>query len=245
MTSAEAAHERSAAVVDVTFIDVAAIADDEWPKLAALLDESEAARAARFAFDDDRRAYVAAHALLRTRLSRRSTGILPREWRFDATPHGKPFLLAPLAGLDVSLSHTRGMAAVAIASGREVGVDVESFLTPRDAIKVAERFFAREEVALLRAESDPILQSEMFFAIWTLKEAVLKADGRGLARGLDSFVVNLSPPGVTSDAGESYGVAQWRRGGFFIAAAALGEAQFCIEEAHTSALAATERSFEA
>lgn len=229
----------------MSYIDLAAIADDDWPRLAALLDESEAARAKRFAFDDDRRAYVAAHALLRTRLSQRSTGILPRDWRFGATPHGKPFLLAPLTGLDVSLSHTRGMAAVAIASGREVGVDVESFLTPRDAIKVAERFFAREEVALLRAESDRVLQSEMFFAIWTLKEAVVKADGRGLARGLDSFVVNLSPPAVTSDAGERYGVAQWRRGGFFIAAAALGEANFCIEEAHAFAPPVAGRSFEA
>jgi 4'-phosphopantetheinyl transferase len=229
----------------VSFIDVAAIADDEWPKLATLLDEFEAARAQRFAFESDRRAYVAAHALLRARLSERSINISPREWRFDATPHGKPFLCAPRAGLSVSLSHTRGMAAVAIASGREIGVDVESALTPRNAQKVAERYFAPEEAALLRAQSDPVAQSEIFFAIWTLKEAVLKADGRGLARGLDSFVVRLSPPVITCDSGENYVVAQWRRGGFFIAAAALGEANFRIEEAHASALAAAMRSFEA
>lgn len=230
----------------MSFIDVAAIADDEWPKLAGLLDEAEAARAQRFAFDDDRRAYVAAHALLRARLSERSTNISPCDWRFDATPHGKPYLRAPQHdGLKVSLSHTRGMAAIAIASGREIGVDVESALTPRNAVGVADRYFAPEEAALLRAESDPIAQSEIFFAIWTLKEAVLKADGRGLARGLDSFVVRLSPPVITSDSGENYGVAQWRRGGFFIAAAALGEANFRIEEAHASALAAAMRSFEA
>lgn len=129
------------------------------------------------------------------------------------------------------------MAATAIASGREVGVDVESFLTPRNAVNVAERYFAPEEAALLRAESDPFVQTEIFFAIWTLKEAVLKADGRGLARGLDSFVVNLSPLAISSDAGENYGVAQWRRGGFFIAAAACGEgADFRLEQAHAAAL---------
>ena len=171
------------------FIDVAKIADDEWPKLAALLDEAETARAARFAFESDRRAYVAAHALLRASLSERAKWVAPAAWRFGATPHGKPFLLSPRTGLDVSLSHTRGMAAVAIASGRDVGVDVESFLKPRDALKVAERFFAPEEAAIVRAQSDPESQSEVFFAIWTLKEAVLKADGRGLAGGLDSFVV--------------------------------------------------------
>ncbi len=221
----------------MSFIDVGAIADGEWPKLAALLDESETARAKRFAFDDDRRAYVAAHALLRARLSERSKYISPAEWRFEATAHGKPFLHAPRAGVGVSLSHTRAMAAVAIASGREIGVDVESFLTHRDTLKVAERFFAPEETALVRAESDPIVQNEIFFAIWTLKEAVLKADGRGLARGLDSVVVNLSPLAVSSGCGESYGVAQWRRGGFFIAAAARGvDVRFRLEEARAAAL---------
>ncbi|MBI5012871.1 MAG: 4'-phosphopantetheinyl transferase, partial [Methylocystis sp.] len=35
-------------------IDVAKIAGDEWPKLVALLDEAETARAARFAFEADR-----------------------------------------------------------------------------------------------------------------------------------------------------------------------------------------------
>ncbi|WP_246657268.1 4'-phosphopantetheinyl transferase superfamily protein [Methylocystis sp. B8] len=194
-------------------------------------------RAARFAFEADRRAYVAAHALLRARLSDRAKGIAPAEWRFGATSHGKPFLFSPPVGLDFSLSHTRGMVAVAIAQGYDVGVDVESFAKPRDALKVAERFFAPEEAALVRSKFDPASQSEVFFAIWTLKEAVLKADGRGLARGLDSFVVSLSPLAVSSESEETYALAQWRRGGFFIAAAARGgEANFRVEEARPSEL---------
>jgi len=230
----------------VHYIDVAAIAVDEWRKLVALLDETEAARATRFAFEDDRRAYVAAHALLRARLSEREKGIAPPQWRFGATPHGKPFVHAPAARFNISLSHTRGMAAVAIVSGRDVGVDVESFLRPRDALKVAERFFAPEEAALVRRELDPVSRSEVFFAIWTLKEAVLKADGRGLAGGLDSFVVNLSPLAVSSGSGESYGVAQWRRAGFFVAAAARGgEVNFRLTEARATALIHVADSFEA
>lgn len=238
----------SAASVEVSFIDVAAIAADEWPRLSALLDESEAARASRFVFDSDRRAYIAAHALLRARLSARANSIAPADWRFGVTPHGKPFLLSPpQAGVDVSLSHTRGMAAVAIAAGLHVGVDVESVLRPRDALRVAERFFAPQEAALVREQSDLVLQSEVFFALWTLKEAVVKADGRGLARGLDSFVVSLSPPSVSSDSGEKYGVAQWRRGGFIIAVAARGgeSAHFHIGEAKAAALARSGASFEA
>ena len=90
------------------------------------------------------------------------------------------------------------------------------------------------------------MQSEVFFAIWTLKEAVLKADGRGLAGGLDSFVVNLSPLAVSSDSGDSYGVEQWRRAGFFIAAAARGDdVNFRIEETHAAALIQAADLFEA
>jgi len=129
------------------------------------------------------------------------------------------------------------MAAVAIAQGYDIGVDVESFVKPRDALKVAKRFFAPEEAALVRSKSDPASQSEVFFAIWTLKEAVLKADGRGLARGLDSFVVSLSPLAVSSESERTYALAQWRRGGFFIAAAARGgEANFRVAEARPSEL---------
>ncbi|MGD9545892.1 MAG: 4'-phosphopantetheinyl transferase superfamily protein [Methylocystis sp.] len=219
------------------YVDVAAIDADAWPTLVALLDDAEAARAARFAFDADRRAYVAAHALLRARLCARATGIAPADWRFGATTHGKPFLLSPLTDVDVSLSHTRGMAAVAIASGRDIGVDVECYSKPRNALKVAERYFAPEEAEVVRRQRDPVLQNEAFFAIWTLKESVLKADGRGLAGGLDSFVVNLSPLAVSSGSGESYSVAQWRRGGFFISAAARGgDANFRIEEMRAGAL---------
>ncbi len=188
--------------------------------LAALLDDAERARAARFRFAEDRDAYVAAHALLRVELSRRADRAAG-DWRFRATAQGKPCLVDPPRDLRFSLTHTRGMVAVAISEGIDVGVDVEAADRRVENMKLAERFFAPQEAALLRAlEGDA--RGEAFFALWTLKEAVVKATGDGLSRGLRGFALALEPPRMVSPPGDGadWTLANWRCGAFRVAAAA-------------------------
>jgi 4'-phosphopantetheinyl transferase len=144
-------------------LDVAGIGPDGVAALADLLNEQERARAARFAFAEDRRAYVAAHALLRAKLSERAGGA-PQDWRFAAAAHGKPHLVDPPCDLRFSLTHTRDRVAVAITEGVEIGVDVESACRRAESLKLAERFFAPEEAAFLRA-LDGDARREAFFAI--------------------------------------------------------------------------------
>jgi 4'-phosphopantetheinyl transferase len=96
--------------VAVHALDVRSIAPGQWLRLAALLDNDERARAARFAFEEDRQAYVAAHALLRADLSRRAGGA-PQDWRFAAAPLGKPYLLdPPCEGVETDKDGKRKMA---------------------------------------------------------------------------------------------------------------------------------------
>jgi 4'-phosphopantetheinyl transferase len=222
--------------VAVRALALAEIAPRQWRALAAMLDDEERARAARFHFDDDRRSYVAAHALLRVELSRRA-GRAPRDWRFAATRLGKPYLLDPPRNLRFSLTHTRGMVAVAVAEGVEVGVDVEPSDRRAESMKLARRFFAPEEVALLAAVEGEA-RRETFFAIWTLKEAVVKATGQGLARALDSFVVSLDPPRVTmlDGSAQDWSAAHWRRGPFHFALAAQGAVRADFSEAELASL---------
>ncbi len=183
-----------------------------------MLDDAERARAARFAFHEDRQAYVAAHALLRAALSQQAGGP-PRDWRFAATELGKPYLIDPPRDLRFSMTHTRGMVAVAVTEGVEIGVDVEPANRRAESMKLADRFFAPKEAAMLRAlEGDA--RREAFFAIWTLKEAVVKATGEGLSRGLDSFTIFLDPPRIEMrDDPGAWRLEHWRRGDYHVALA--------------------------
>lgn len=209
--------------VDLLALDLADIDAGAWPLLQALLDDSEQARAARFMFEPDRQAYIGAHALLRLALSARAD-LTPAEWRFATAERGKPYLVGAPRDLRFSVSHTRGMVAVAITEGCEIGVDVEEPRSAREPLKLATRFFAPDETAALRAIDDDDARRDAFLNIWTMKEAVIKATGQGLAYGLDSFSVSLAPLGVTfhrsDDAPWSFG--HWRREGFHVAFALRG-----------------------
>lgn len=206
--------------VAVQALDLGSVASEQWPSLGKLLDDEERARVARFAFEVDRQAYVAAHALLRVALSRLADRA-PQDWRFAATPSGKPYLVNPPRDLRFSLSHTQSMVTIAIAEGVEIGVDVESTDRRAENMKVAERFFAPEEIVVLRA-LDGVARRDAFFAIWTLKEAVVKATGQGISGGLKNFVVTLDPLRLTmrdASATTDWRLAHWRCGAHHIALA--------------------------
>lgn len=222
--------------VAVRALSLAGVAPDQWAALADLLDDAERARAARFAFEEDRQAYVAAHGLLRLELSRR-VGRAPQDWRFAATKLGKPYLLDGPRDFRFSLSHTRGMAAVAVAESVEIGVDVEPSDRRAESMKLAQRFFAPEEVALLAAVEGEA-RRDLFFAIWTLKEAVVKAMGQGLSRALDSFSVTPDPPRVTMLDGSAveWSAAHWRSGSFHFALAGQGPVRAEFGEVQAAAL---------
>lgn len=200
-------------VVDLAWLVVDRVPEAQWPDFAALLDAGERARMARFRFAADARAYLAAHALLRGLLARRG-GRPAADWRFAVSDRGKPEPIMPPAtpadgALRVSLSHTRGVVAAAVTRGRAVGVDVEA-RTRRGAggragpagagtadLALAQRYFAPEEAATLARLPTDQARAEAFLAFWTVKEAVLKALGRGLSLALDAVVVRLDPLAVT------------------------------------------------
>ena len=156
-----------------------------------LLDEEEQARMARLHFPEGRRLFGASHTLVRTTLSRYSE-IPPEKWRFVKNVHGKPSTDPALdsSPLSFSLSHTRGIAAVAVTRGADVGADVERADRNIDAARLAGRFFSPEEAAALH-EISPDRLRDHFFLYWTLKESYIKARGIGLILPLDSFSFRL------------------------------------------------------
>lgn len=186
----------------------------ERQRLRALLSDDERERLERFRFDEDRLAFLTAHALLRMALSRHAA-VSPEAWTFQAGPYGQPSIAAPRCGLCFSLSHTRGLVACAVAADRPLGIDVED-ASRRAPLEVAERYFAPGERRDIGA-APPHEQARRFFEYWTLKEAYAKALGLGLQLPFDRFELRREGTGwrVTAldpapgDAGAGFWLHAW------------------------------------
>ena len=161
-------------------------------RLRETLADDERRRAERFHFEKDRRHFTAGRGALRSILAG-YLGRRPQDVRFTYTNYGKP-LLADESGMALrfNLTHSHGLALLAVALGRDVGVDVERVRDNLEGEQLAERFFSPREVAALLA-LPPALRREAFFHCWTRKEAYIKANGKGLSLPLDQFDVSLHP----------------------------------------------------
>jgi 4'-phosphopantetheinyl transferase len=166
--------------------------DRQLAGLRSLLSVNEVAQEGRFHFADDRKRYMITRAMVRTILSR-YVRIAPEHWVFSKNAYGRPMIAPAIVDMEVqarglffNLSHTRGLIALAVTRGRELGVDVENIATRSVSLDVAKRFFSPTEVAELSRVA-PDRQQDRFFEYWTLKEAYIKARGMGLLLPLDRF----------------------------------------------------------
>ncbi len=174
--------------VALWYCNTDSIGDADLASWDALLSDEERARRDRFAFAEDKRDFIAAHALLRRALSRYGE-IGPSEWRFDTNRFGKPSVVAEQAGeppLAFNLSHTRGFVACAIMRGASVGIDVERCERGTAGSEIASRYFAASEIRHLQA-CLPDQYPTRFIEFWVLKESYIKAVGSGLSLNLHSF----------------------------------------------------------
>ena len=154
------------------------------------LSEGERARAARTRAPEGRDGYLATRVLVRGVLAR-TLGRSPRELTFVENAHGRPSLEPPAEGVDFNASRSPAWVALVLTRGTACGIDVED-LQRRAGVDTVARAFAPEERALLdRAPASE--RRRVFFELWTLKEAFLKARGTGIAGGLDACAFALVP----------------------------------------------------
>lgn|GEM_PF-6638330 len=93
---------------------------------------------------------------------------------------GKPYIQSNNNKmLHLSMSHTAGFYACAFALNRAIGIDIESLHRLVRAESLAARYFSPQEAAII-AGANLHEQKLIFFRYWTLKEAVIKAQGLSL-----------------------------------------------------------------
>lgn len=166
-------------------------APEEVRSLARMLSPPERLRARRFHFPRHGERFVVARGALRQILGDYAM-VAPQRLVFAYGPRGKPALARGGEKLRFNLSHSHELALLAVARGRELGIDLEKVRNLRTAERLAERFFAPSEAAALRALPAGA-RERAFFRCWTRKEAYVKALGEGLACHLDRFEVSLDP----------------------------------------------------
>jgi 4'-phosphopantetheinyl transferase len=84
------------------------------------------------------------------------------------------------------------MAIVGISRDRPIGVDLEKMRSMENAEQLAQRFFCASEYYLL-TQAIPEERDQLFFQLWTAKEAYLKATGEGIGGGLNQVKIALNP----------------------------------------------------
>ncbi|WP_020590112.1 4'-phosphopantetheinyl transferase family protein [Desulfobacter curvatus] len=149
---------------------------------------AEIRKADRYLKPSDRHLSLVSRALVRYLIA----GVTrqdPQSLSFSTNEHGKPFLVG-FPDIHFNLSHSHGVAVCALCRNTDVGVDVED-VGRRTDLSIAKRFFSSSEAALV-SKASGAEKRKLFFDIWTLKEAYIKAVGKGLSIPLNSFSFNAT-----------------------------------------------------
>ena len=174
--------------VTILHVDLGPCADREARALA-LLDSQETRRAQRFVVEPPRRRFVLCRAALRVNLCQR-LGCRNERLSFGALEHGKP--VAEVDGqrvpISFNLSHSGGHGLIAIAAHEPLGIDVEVRQPGRNFEGIGKRVYGPAERRLL-AQADGPRRAALFYQLWTLKEALIKALGTGFKLNPATFEV--------------------------------------------------------
>jgi 4'-phosphopantetheinyl transferase len=153
------------------------------------LDSRELDRWRRYEYEGPRRRFALCRAALRAILCE-ELACSNEQLAFANSLHGKP--VAMLANQDAAIhfnvSHSTNHGLVAVSSDRRVGVDVEERASRRNLDLLVDTVLSKNELANY-AQSNECERYALFFKLWTIKEAVLKAYGVGLKTDVSSIEV--------------------------------------------------------
>jgi 4'-phosphopantetheinyl transferase len=153
-----------------------------WPGAEGLPDVDRR-RAESFLRPGPGRRWVAARWALRLTIAA-YVGADPAAIELEAEDGGKPRLTGG-DPIRFNLSHSHDLALIALARGREVGIDVERRVPGRDFAALA-----REG---LGPEAPEEIDADSFYEAWVRREAIAKCGGEGLAGPAPAGPIEVQP----------------------------------------------------
>ncbi|MFA6945122.1 MAG: 4'-phosphopantetheinyl transferase superfamily protein [Pedobacter sp.] len=140
-----------------------------------ILSTEERLKASRFLHNKDRDSYTSRRAALRILLSR-YLDIPAPEIEFITGVNKKPEIKAQLSSIQFNLSHSGDQILIAI-SDKAVGVDIERIDPDFNFSDILKHSFSEQEIEYMEQKGN---RRELFFKLWTRKEALTKASSKGL-----------------------------------------------------------------
>ena len=142
-------------------------------------------------------------ALMRKTLSQ-YIDLPPNQWKFSRGEYGKPEVVNFDLPFFFNASHSSQFAVCAIGQAGPIGVDIERSDRVCSTDKIAHRFFTKSEAETF-SHLTARRRRKMFFELWTLKEAYLKARGIGLRQALNTMSFSKKLDGtITIDLVENF-----------------------------------------
>lgn len=172
----------------VIYVDLTPHAGREASSLS-WLNEEERARWGQYPLPGPRRRFALCRAALRAGLCRQ-LGCSNKRLTFGSSSYGKPFALVDNvpATISFNLSHSGQHGLIAFAPQGRLGVDVEERIARRDFDDLSEAVFGPHERSII-AFARGCDKIRLFFRLWTIKEALIKALGMGFSFDVSRFEV--------------------------------------------------------
>ncbi len=152
-----------------------------WNSLRSRLTISQQQRNDRFVHFEDKQRNLFGLLLLRMHGRQyRDMQLAWSELQFDE--HNRPFL--PDTAVDFNISHSGAYVVSAFSAIHRLGIDVEF----KKSVTLEDFQYTMNDSqwAEIMAATDPF---DKFFEYWTIKESVIKADGRGLSIPLTDIII--------------------------------------------------------
>jgi 4'-phosphopantetheinyl transferase len=153
------------------------------PQFWECLSSEEKEQARKYYTTDLSNRYIISHGILRYILSC-YTKQLPQDIEFIHNKYGKPFLKN--SNIHFNMSHSHEIVSYIITLNYRVGIDIELHNDNLSIEEFVDLVFTPKEydffTALALAE-----KPEFFFNLWTKKESLIKACGKGLSYPINTI----------------------------------------------------------
>ncbi|CAH8339308.1 unnamed protein product [Eruca vesicaria subsp. sativa] len=173
-------------------------------RYSQLLSPNERDRVDQMRGDELKKNALLARTLVRTTIARYQTNnaVDPGSLMFKKNMYGKPEVDwqnckdCNKQPLHFNISHTGSLIACGVTVHAPIGIDVEDKerKIKHDVLTFAKRFYTADEVNFLATKPDQEAQRKEFIKLWTLKEAYVKALGKGFsASPFNTFTIQSTP----------------------------------------------------